>query len=129
MIDHLSIGVRDILRTRRFYDAALEPLGYACLSEGEGSLGYGDAKSPGVVTLWISATEHPVPPDPRSGLHICFGAPTRRSVDAFHAAALAAGGEDNGAPGRRADYGENYYAAFVVDPDGYRIEAYCGNPA
>jgi catechol 2,3-dioxygenase-like lactoylglutathione lyase family enzyme len=66
------------------------------------------------------------PQDDESGLHLCFSAPTRRSVDAFHAAALAAGGRDNGAPGVRADYGANYYAAFVVDPDGYRIEAYCG---
>jgi catechol 2,3-dioxygenase-like lactoylglutathione lyase family enzyme len=124
MIDHLSIGVRDIARTKRFYDAALRPLGYACLSEGEGSLGYGG----GAVALWISASEHPVPPDARSGLHICFAAPTRAGVDAFHAGALAAGGQDNGAPGLRADYGDDYYAAFVVDPDGYRIEAYCGAP-
>ncbi|HYF08809.1 MAG TPA: VOC family protein [Acetobacteraceae bacterium] len=122
MINHLSIGVRDIARTKRFYDAALEPLGYRCLSEGEGSLGYG-AKE---VVLWISATEHPVPPDPRSGLHICFDAPTRKSVDAFHKAALAAGGADNGKPGLRKEYSPNYYAAFVVDPDGYRLEAYCG---
>ncbi len=63
---------------------------------------------------------------PNSGLHLCFDAPTRKSVDAFHKAALAAGGQDNGKPGLRADYGANYYAAFVVDPDGYRIEAYCG---
>jgi catechol 2,3-dioxygenase-like lactoylglutathione lyase family enzyme len=113
--------VRDIARTKRFYDAALKPLGYACLSEGDGSLGYGaDA-----VVLWIGATEHPVAADPRSGLHICFAAPSRAGVEAFHAAALAAGGRDNGRPGLRADYGDNYYAAFVVDPDGYRIEAYC----
>ncbi len=60
-----------------------------------------------------------------SGLHVCFAAPTRKSVDAFHKSALASGGSDNGKPGLRADYGENYYAAFVIDPDGYRIEAYC----
>ena len=60
-----------------------------------------------------------------SGLHFCFSAPTRASVDAFHSAALANGGRDNGAPGIRADYEANYYAAFVVDPDGYRLEAYC----
>ena len=66
---------------------------------------------------------------PESGLHFCFAAPTRASVDAFHAAALGAGGRDNGAPGLRPDYGPNYYAAFVVDPDGYRIEAYCGAAA
>ena len=122
MIDHVSIGVRDIGRTKRFYDAALAPLGYRCLSEGAGSLGYGrDA-----VMFWISAAQRPVQPDEQSGLHFCFAAPTRGGVAAFHAAAVTAGGRDNGEPGLRADYGENYYAAFVVDPDGYRIEAYCG---
>ena len=125
MIDHISMGISDIARTKRFYDAALEPLGYSCLSEGTDSLGYGkDA-----VALWILAVERPVPPDAKSGLHVCFTAPTRKSVDAFHAMALATGGSDNGAPGLRADYGPNYYAAFVADPDGYRIEAYCGQPA
>ena len=124
MLDHVSIGVRDMSRTKRFYDAALAPLGYTCLSEGETSLGYGrDA-----VMFWISSTERPVPPDERSGLHFCFAAPTRQSVDAFHAAALEAGGRDHGGPGLRADYGANYYAAFAIDPDGYRIEAYCGQP-
>ena len=123
MINHISIGVRDIARTKRFYDAALAPIGYACLSESEGSLGYGDQD----VVFWISATDHPVPADDRSGLHICFDAPTRASVDAFHAAALENAGRDNGAPGLRVDYGPDYYAAFVVDPDGYRIEAYCGS--
>jgi catechol 2,3-dioxygenase-like lactoylglutathione lyase family enzyme len=122
MIDHLSIGVRDVAKAKRFYDAALKPLGYRCLSEGAGSLGYGED----TVQLWIGAAERPVPPDDKSGLHVCFGAPTRQSVDAFHAAALAAGGRDNGKPGLRSDYGANYYAAFVADPDGYRIEAYCG---
>ena len=124
MIDHVSIGVRDIPATRRFYDAALAPLDYTCLSAGEGSLGYGN----GGVAFWISASERPVPADDRSGLHFCFKAPSRAAVDAFHAGALAAGGRDNGAPGLREDYGENYYAAFVMDPDGYRIEAYCGRP-
>ena len=122
MIDHLSIGVRDIAKAKRFYDAALKPLGYACLSEGEGSLGYGSD----AVALWIGDAERTVPADEKSGLHVCFAAPTRKSVDAFHAAALKSGGRDNGKPGFRADYGPNYYAAFVVDPDGYRIEAHCG---
>jgi catechol 2,3-dioxygenase-like lactoylglutathione lyase family enzyme len=122
MFDHISIGVRDISQSKRFYDAMLKPLGFACLTEIEGTLGYG-SKS---VTLWVSAVEHPVAPDMKSGLHFCFVAPTRKSVDAFHAAALGAGGRDNGGPGLRADYGPNYYAAFVIDPDGYRIEAHCG---
>lgn len=122
MLDHVSIGVRDVARTKRFYDAALAPLGYRCLSEGADSLGYGaDA-----VVLWISQTDHPVPADKRSGLHFCFSAPGRPAVDAFHAAALAAGGTDNGGPGVRADYSERYYAAFAIDPDGYRVEAYYG---
>ena len=74
MIDHVSIGVRDVAKAKRFYDAALKPLGYACLSEGEGSLGYGrDA-----VALWIGAAERPVPADEKSGLHLCFAAPTRK---------------------------------------------------
>jgi catechol 2,3-dioxygenase-like lactoylglutathione lyase family enzyme len=121
MIDHISIGVRDTAKAKAFYDAVLAPLGYACLSASEGSLGYGRERA----ALWISASPSPVPPDPDSGLHFCFVAPTRTSVDAFHRAALAHGGRDNGKPGLRADYGDNYYAAFAVDPDGYRIEAYC----
>jgi catechol 2,3-dioxygenase-like lactoylglutathione lyase family enzyme len=91
MIDHVSIGVRDVAMAKRFYDAALKPLGYTCLSEGEGSLGYGgDA-----VALWIGAAERPVPADEKSGLHFCFTAPTRKAVNAFHAAALKSGGRDN----------------------------------
>jgi catechol 2,3-dioxygenase-like lactoylglutathione lyase family enzyme len=124
MLDHVSIGASDIARTKRFYDAALGPLGYKCLSESSDSLGYGA----GAAAFWISATAHPVPADPGSGLHFCFTAPSRKSVDEFHAGALAAGGRDNGKPGLRADYGANYYAAFAIDPDGYRLEAYCGQP-
>jgi catechol 2,3-dioxygenase-like lactoylglutathione lyase family enzyme len=122
MINHVSIGVRDVSRARLFYDAALKPLGYACLSHGESSLGYGKEG----VELWLGVTKKPVEPDMESGLHFCLDAPTRKSVDAFYEAALAAGGRNNGKPGLRAGYGANYYAAFVIDPDGYRIEAYCG---
>jgi catechol 2,3-dioxygenase-like lactoylglutathione lyase family enzyme len=122
MIDHVSIGVRDLARAKRFYDAALKPLGYRCLSEDASSLGYGA----GGIALWIGVTDDPVPPEPKSNLHFCFAAPTRKSVDQFHAAALRQGGRDNGAPGPRADYGPDYYAAFVVDPDGYRLEAHAG---
>ena len=119
MLDHVSIGVRDIARSRAFYDATLGPLGYTRLSTGEDSLGYGKE----AVVFWIGVTESPVPDDPKSGLHFCFSAPDRESVARFHAAALAAGGRDNGKPGVRADYSADYYAAFVVDPDGYRLEA------
>ena len=125
MIDHLSIGVRDIAKTGKFYDAALKPLGYTCISPGDTSLGYGQK----TASFWIVASPRPVPADLQSGLHICFKAPSRKSVDAFHKAALTAGGRDNGGPGFRADYGSNYYAAFIIDPDGYRIEAYCGKEA
>lgn len=122
MLNHISIGVKDIARTRKFYDAALKPLGYSLKSDGETSLGYGDK----AVALWISKSERPVKADDASGLHVCFDAASRKAVDEFHKAALAAGGKDNGKPGLRADYGPDYYAAFVVDPDGYRLEAYCG---
>jgi len=125
MINHVSIGVGDIAKAKSFYDAALKPLGYTCLSATESSLGYGKAS----VALWISQVKNPVKADLGSGLHFCFDAPTRNGVDTFHMAALASGGYDNGKPGLRTEYGENYYAAFVVDPDGYRIEAYCGQPA
>jgi catechol 2,3-dioxygenase-like lactoylglutathione lyase family enzyme len=121
MIDRVSIGVRDIAKAKAFYDAALKPIGYSCLSSSDGSLGYGKE----TVAFWISASSSPVPSDARSGLHFCFTAPTRKSVDAFHHAAIRHGGRDNGKPGLRADYGANYYAAFVVDADGYRLEAYC----
>jgi catechol 2,3-dioxygenase-like lactoylglutathione lyase family enzyme len=114
MFDHISIGVADIGRARKFYDAALKPLGYTLLSNGESSLGYGVK----AVGFWIGASKNPVKADLESGLHFCFVARDR--------AAWKAGGKDNGKPGLRADYGANYYAAFVVDPDGYRIEAYCG---
>ena len=120
MLDHVSIGVADVARARKFYDAVLSPLGYSCLSESAGSLGYGDR----AVALWVNAAARPVPADMASGLHFCFAAPTRDGVEAFHAAALAAGGADNGEPGLRQDYGAGYFAAFAIDPDGYRIEAY-----
>lgn len=120
MIHHVSIGVRNLAATRRFYDAVLQPLGYTCLSDSPGSLGYG-REAP---ALWLNVAEQPVPPDEASGLHFCYIAPSRKAVDAFHAAGLTAGGHDNGRPGIRSDYGPGYYAAYLVDPEGYRIEAY-----
>ena len=122
MLDHVSIGVHDVKKTKAFYDAALQPLGYSCLSEGAESLGYGSK----AIQFWISRSARPVPADAGSGLHFCFQAASRAAVDAFHKAALKAGGRDNGEPGIRKDYSPGYYAAFVIDPDGYRIEAYCG---
>ncbi|HEX3499775.1 MAG TPA: VOC family protein [Stellaceae bacterium] len=129
MIDHLTIGVGDIARSRAFYDAALAPLGYRrSLDHGEGS-GYSPTDAgPGVVhprDFWIvaaaGATAAP-------GFHFAFKAPHRPAVDAFHAAALGAGGRDYGAPGLRPRYHANYYGAFVIDPDGHRIEAVCHIP-
>jgi catechol 2,3-dioxygenase-like lactoylglutathione lyase family enzyme len=125
MLDHVSIGVRDLKAAKRFYDAALKPLGYTCLHEFDGSLGYGGK----AAEFWVSTAAHPVPADAESGLHFCFSAPDRQSVAAFHDAALKAGGRDNGKPGVRPEYSPNYYAAFVIDPDGYRLEAYCGAAA
>ncbi len=122
MISHVSVGVRDIAKAGKFYDAALAPLGYKRLFDSAEALGYG-ATSP---ELWVMRVVRPVPADEASGLHFCFDAPARAAVDQFHAAAVNAGGHDNGKPGVRKDYGDNYYAAFVVDPDGYRLEAYCG---
>ncbi len=121
MLEHVSIGVSDIAAAKRFYDATLQPLGYRCLMPTDGALGYG-GESP---MFWLLAAQRPVSADPESGLHFCFVAPTRKSVEDFHKAALAAGGRDNGAPGLRDEYGPNYFASFVIDPWGYRLEAYC----
>src|ERR1700758_1928472 len=98
MFDHVSIGVADIARSKKFYDAALKPLGFSRLRDGETSLGYGDKS----VALWLGATKHPVKADMESGLHFCLSAKDRGAVDAFHAAALKSGGKDNGKPGVRA---------------------------
>jgi catechol 2,3-dioxygenase-like lactoylglutathione lyase family enzyme len=122
MFDHVSIGVSDIKRAGAFYDAVLKPLDVTRLHDGDTALGYGE-KSAG---LWLLAANKPVKADMESGLHFCFKAKSRAAVDGFYTAALKAGGKDNGKPGVRADYSPKYYAAFVVDPDGYRIEAYCG---
>ena len=124
MIAHVSIGVSNIDRSKRFYDAALEPLGYKCLRAARSLVGYGFGRDS--IALWVVLAERPVPADENSGLHFCFAARDAAAVDAFHAAAMAAGGHDNGAPGLRPIYGPDYYAAFIIDPDGYRIEAYYG---
>jgi catechol 2,3-dioxygenase-like lactoylglutathione lyase family enzyme len=117
MYDHISLKVKNFPQSRRFYQSALEPLGCALQSQDESNAGFG----PGATTaLWISAGA-PV----SSGVHIAFAAPSRRAVDAFHAAALAAGGRDNGRPGLRENYGPTYSAAFAYDPDGNNIEAVC----
>jgi catechol 2,3-dioxygenase-like lactoylglutathione lyase family enzyme len=124
VIAHISIGVKDVERSKRSYDQALPPLGYRYIRAARSGAGYGYGAD--IIAFWVMAAERPVRPDDKSGLHVCFAAPSVAAVDAFHAAALNAGGRDNGAPGPRPIYGDDYYAAFVVDPDGYRIEAYFG---
>lgn len=121
MLNHISIGVSSLAKAKAFYDSILLPLGYRCLSEDAGAMGYGQR----AVEFWLLNSESPVPDEARSGLHICFTAPTRESVRRFHAAGLREGGRDHGKPGPRPDYGPDYYAAFLKDPDGYRVEAYC----
>jgi len=117
MIDHLTLTVRDYTRSKTFYGAALAPLGYGALMEFEQMCGFGDGAKP---YFWLKQGDSPTQP-----MHIAFMARDRPAVDAFHAAALAAGASDNGAPGVRADYHPNYYGAFVIDPDGHNIEAVC----
>jgi catechol 2,3-dioxygenase-like lactoylglutathione lyase family enzyme len=124
MFDHISIGVRDRDRSGRFYDAALKPLGFTRLYDGPLGLGYGGAQP----QFWIEHAAQPVPADPRSGFHICFRADSRAAVDAFHALALGHGGTDNGPPGLRPQYTPPYYAGFILDPDGSRLEAVCHTP-
>jgi catechol 2,3-dioxygenase-like lactoylglutathione lyase family enzyme len=122
MLNHVSIGVASLSKAKAFYDAILSALGYQCLSQDANSLGYGD----NTAEFWVLKAANPVPEENTSGLHICFTAPTRDGVNRFHAAGLRHGGHDNGQPGPRPDYGPDYYAAFLKDPDGYRIEAYYG---
>jgi catechol 2,3-dioxygenase-like lactoylglutathione lyase family enzyme len=122
MIDHTGITVSDLQASKRFYEAALAPLGYAVLMEvpGGAGIGFGEPPKP---DFWIIGG---TPNEPR--LHIAFRAKDRATVDAFYRAALAAGGRDNGAPGLRPHYHPNYYGAFVLDPDGHNIEAVCHTP-
>ena len=132
MLHHLSLGVSDIARAAAFYDAALAPLGYERVwsdirpGEPDQAVGYGP---PGGGDKLALKHHGPTAHAPGPGFHIAFTAPDRQAVDAFHKAALAAGGTDNGAPGLRRHYGPTYYAAFVIDPDGHRIEAVFKGPA
>ena len=128
MLDHVSLGVTDIDRSRRFYDAALCPLGLVRIvdfGKGRGS-DYGAV--PGSLGVEFTITREAQVGTPIAGAHICFRAPNRAAVDAFHMAALAHGGQDDGVPGLRPHYHADYYCAFVMDPDGHRIEAVCHAP-
>jgi catechol 2,3-dioxygenase-like lactoylglutathione lyase family enzyme len=120
VIDHVTVGVSDLERSRAFYTRALLPLGFAEI--GTSAVGlpeaeFGLEEAPDFAISTAYPTGAPV--------HIAFAADRREQVDAFHAAALAAGGRDNGAPALRPEYGEGYYGAFVIDPDGHNVEAVC----
>jgi catechol 2,3-dioxygenase-like lactoylglutathione lyase family enzyme len=126
MLDHVGLEVADFDRSKEFYEAALAPLGISVVIEpGPQAAGFGSEV--GDLTkpyFWIMARGRP----PVSGAHLAFAAANRDAVDAFHAAALAAGGTDNGAPGPRPIYHPAYYGAFVLDPDGNNVEAVCHRP-
>ena len=123
MFDHVKFGASDFAASKAFFLRALEPLGVVIVAEGAPSYGVELCRPDGTVSLCIcQAAEKP------AHLHLAFKAETRRQVDAFYRAALEAGGRDNGAPGLRPHYHANYYAAFVIGPDGHNIEAVCHEP-
>lgn len=119
MLHHISLPVINLKTSKRLYDAALAPLGYRCVFQAVTAIGYGVEDGKDQLCLKLE--------DPAlsagKGFHLAFTAPTRQAVDAFHAAALKHGATDNGAPGIRAHYGPTYYAAFIIDLDGHRLEA------
>ncbi len=121
MLSHLSFGVADLKRAAAFYEAALAPLGYVRLFSKNHAVGFGEPGGEDRLALFAKPNQV-VPPGP--GFHVAFAAPSRESVNAFHAAALGAGGLDAGLPGLRPNYGPAYYAAFVIDLDGYKLEAH-----
>jgi catechol 2,3-dioxygenase-like lactoylglutathione lyase family enzyme len=125
MLDHVSITVSDLARAARFYDAAMAALRVPCVWREPDAIGYGTrstAEDDSHTYLTIRATDAAIAADRR---HWCFRAPDRAAVDAFHAAGLAQGGMDDGAPGLRPHYHAQYYAGFLLDPDGNRVEAAC----
>ena len=127
MLDHAGFPVSDYARSKAFYLQALTPLGYALIMEVQQDENDAPAAGFGVhgkPDLWIGGEGGLQRP-----IHIAITAPSRAAVDAFYRAAIAAGGKDNGAPGLRPHYHPNYYAAFVLDPDGHNIEAVCHAPA
>jgi len=119
MIDHVSIGVRDLAAAARFYEAVLATLGFNRLDSRPATVGFGKKYS----ELWLNLRRDMPPVAADSGAHVCLRARGTEIVDAFHAAALAAGGTSDGAPGLRPQHGNGYYAAFIRDLDGNRIEA------
>ncbi len=120
MIDHISINVSDVVKSRAFYEQALKPLGYEVIADFGHVIGLGAGGKP---DFWIGDRDRPGTP-----IHVAFASPDRETVDAFYEAALAAGGKDNGPPGLRVHYHPSYYGAFVRDPDGNNVEAVCHQP-
>jgi catechol 2,3-dioxygenase-like lactoylglutathione lyase family enzyme len=116
MYDHIGLKVKDLAASVRFYSAALAPLGHVVGTSEKSYAGIGPKDAPG---LWLYATTGTA----GSGTHLAFRAPDRASVDSFYSAGLKAGGRDNGTPGLRIDYSPDYYAAFLIDPDGNNVEA------
>ncbi|MDH0863836.1 VOC family protein [Mitsuaria sp. GD03876] len=123
MFDHVKFGVRDFAASKAFYLQALAPLGVELVGEGVPTYGIELCTKGGTVSLCLFQTD-----EQPAHLHIAFAAQTREQVDAFYRAALAAGAKDNGPPGLRPKYHANYYAAFVIDPEGHNIEAVCHAP-
>ena len=128
MIDHVSLPVADLARAAAFYDAVLHTVGLQRRKERTGAIGYGPAARPAPV-FWILEHARDAGATPGVGLHVSFVAADRASVDAFHATALRHGGRDAGAPGPRPQYTQPFYGAYVLDPDGFKIEAVCRAPA
>src|SRR5687767_4777021 len=132
MLDHVSIRVADYDRSKKFYEAALKPLGYKLAMEVDSGAGFAKGYIP---EFWVKQGEPMIgrasaEPQPLAGcggpfVHVAFSGDDRSAVDAFHRAALGAGARDNGAPGLRPNYHQNYYGALVLDPDGYNVEAVC----
>lgn len=124
ILDHIGINASDYARSKAFYEKALAPLGVTAVMEYGKAVGFGRDGKP---DFWIGegATRFQKPEHlaPITPVHVCFAARSRAEVDAFYAAAIAAGGRDNGPPGIRAEYHSNYYGAFVIDPDGHNVEA------
>jgi catechol 2,3-dioxygenase-like lactoylglutathione lyase family enzyme len=125
VIDHVSIPVADLDRATRFYEAVLSTLGYAKLEERPATVAFGKRYS----EFWLNHRPGLLPPPHGGGAHVALRASSREMVDAFHAAALAHGGASDGAPGFRPQHGEGYYAAYVRDADGNRVEAVTFPPA
>jgi catechol 2,3-dioxygenase-like lactoylglutathione lyase family enzyme len=124
MLDHVSLPVTDLAKSAAFYDRVLATIGLSRRKERPGAIGYGSLERAAQV-FWILTRRAAGAAAPGIGLHVSFVAPDRASVDAFHAAALAAGGVDAGAPGPRPEYTQPFYGAFVLDPDGFKVEAVC----